>query len=79
MGKNNDSSWTYQQDIYKKKEIIKAVDDVSIDIKAGEIFGIVGFSDAGKSTLVCCINLLEYPDAGGKVTVDGVELTSLNS
>lgn len=28
MGKNNDSSWTYQQDLYKKKEIIKAVDDV---------------------------------------------------
>lgn len=63
----------------RKKEIIKAVDDVSIDIKAGEIFGIIGFSGAGKSTLVRCINLLENPDAGGKVTVDGVELTSLNS
>ena len=63
----------------RKKEIIKAVDDVSIDIKEGEIFGIIGFSGAGKSTLVRCINLLEYPDAGGKVTVDGVELTSLNS
>ena len=65
--------------IQEKKEIIKAVDDLSIDIKAGEIFGIIGFSGAGKSTLVRCINLLEYPDAGGKVTVDGVELTSLNS
>lgn len=54
----------------RKKEIIKAVDDASIDIKAGEIFGIIGFSGAGKSTLVRCINLLEYPDAGGKVTVD---------
>lgn len=63
----------------RKKEIIKAVDDVSIDIKAGEIFGIIGFSGAGKSTLVRCINLLEHPDAGGNVTVDGVELTSLNS
>ena len=63
----------------RKKEIIKAVDDVSIDIKEGEIFGIIGFAGAGKSTLVRCINLLEYPDAGGKVTVDGVELTSLNS
>lgn len=65
--------------IQEKKEIIKAVDDVSIDIKAGEIFGIIGFSSTGKSTLVRCINLLEYPDAGGKVTVDGIELTSLNS
>ena len=43
----------------RKKEIIKAVDDVSIDIKEGEIFGIIGFSGAGKSTLVRCINLLE--------------------
>lgn len=65
--------------IQEKKEIIKAVYDVSIDINAGEIFGIIGFSGASKSTLVRCINLLEYPDTGGKVTVDGVELTSLNS
>lgn len=65
--------------IQEKKEIIKAVDDVSIDIKAGEIFGIIGFTGAGKSTLVRCIKLLAYPDVGGKVTVDGVELTSLNS
>ena len=65
--------------IQEKKEIIKAVDDLSIDIRSCEIFGIIGFSGAGKSTLVRCINLLEYPDAGGKVTVDGVELTSLNS
>ena len=65
--------------IQEKKETIKAVDDVSIDIRSCEVFGIIGFSGAGKSTLVRCINLLEYPDAGGKVTVDGVELTSLNS
>lgn len=65
--------------IQEKKEIIKAVDDVSIDIRSCEVFGIIGFSGAGKSTLVRCINLLEYPNAGGKVTVDGVELTSLNS
>lgn len=65
---------------YKRKnEVIKAVDDVSLDIRAGEIFGIIGFSGAGKSTLVRCINLLEHPDEGGTVTVDGVGLTSLSS
>lgn len=54
----------------RKKRNHQSVDDLSIDIKAGEIFGIIGFLGAGKSTLVRCINLLEYPDAGGKVTVD---------
>ena len=53
-----------------------AVEDVSLEIKKGEIFGIIGFSGAGKSTLVRCINLLERPDSG-KVYIDGQEITSL--
>lgn len=56
---------------------VHAVRDVSLDIKEGEIFGIIGFSGAGKSTLVRCINLLERPTSG-KVFVDGVELTALS-
>ena len=55
---------------------VHAVRDVSLDIQAGEIFGIIGYSGAGKSTLVRCINLLERPTSG-TVTVDGVELTAL--
>ncbi len=55
---------------------VHAVRDVSLDIGAGEIFGIIGYSGAGKSTLVRCINLLEKPTAG-KVFVDGQELTGL--
>lgn len=43
---------------------ITAVNDVNIEIKKGEIFGIIGFSGAGKSTLVRCINLLEVPTEG---------------
>lgn len=54
-----------------------ALDDVSVNIPAGQIFGIIGRSGAGKSTLVRCINLLERPTEG-TVTVDGVELTELN-
>ena len=40
---------------------VYAVQDVSLEIREGEIFGIIGFSGAGKSTLVRCINLLERP------------------
>ena len=56
---------------------VRAVREVSLDIKQGEIFGIIGFSGAGKSTLVRCINLLERPTEG-TVTVDGTELTGLD-
>ena len=56
---------------------VKAVDNASIEIKDGEIFGVIGYSGAGKSTLVRCINLLERPDEGGRVEVGALELTSL--
>lgn len=55
---------------------IHAVKDVSLEIEAGDIYGIVGFSGAGKSTLVRCINMLERPDAG-TVTVDGIVLNDM--
>lgn len=43
---------------------VKAVQDVSLSVKEGEIYGIIGYSGAGKSSLVRCINLLEVPDEG---------------
>ena len=43
---------------------VAALHNVSLAVKAGEIFGIIGLSGAGKSTLVRCINLLERPDDG---------------
>ena len=43
---------------------VTALDDINLEIKQGEIFGIIGLSGAGKSTLVRCINLLETPTAG---------------
>lgn len=56
---------------------VNALQDVSIDVKAGEIFGIIGLSGAGKSTLVRCINLLERPDAG-QVLFHGKDLMQMN-
>jgi len=47
---------------------------VDLDIRGGEIFGIIGRSGAGKSTLIRCISLLERPTSG-RVLVDGVDLT----
>ncbi|CEE02836.1 Methionine import ATP-binding protein MetN 2 [Caldibacillus thermoamylovorans] len=63
---------------FSKDREVKAVDNVSITIHDEEIFGIVGYSGAGKSSLLRCINLLERPTSG-KITVDGVDLTKLDS
>lgn len=55
----------------------KVLNDISIDIKKGEIFAIVGHSGAGKSTLLRCINGLEdYSD--GSLKVNNKEIKSLN-
>ena len=53
-----------------------AIDDVTLSIGSGDIFGIIGESGAGKSALVRCINLLEQPTSGS-VVIDGHDVTSL--
>jgi D-methionine transport system ATP-binding protein len=58
-------------------DTLAAVRPTSLDIAAGDVFGLVGRSGAGKSTLLRLINLLEQPDAG-RVFVGGRELTALS-
>ncbi len=55
---------------------VKAVQNVSTHVKEGEIFGIIGYSGAGKSTMVRLLNLLERPDSG-EVIVDKTDLMKL--
>ncbi len=55
---------------------VAALQDVSLEVRAGEIFGIIGLSGAGKSTLVRCMNLLERPDSG-EMLFHGKDLTQL--
>ena len=47
-----------------KHAVIKAVDDVSFQMKKGEIFGLVGESGSGKSTVARCIMNVYQPTAG---------------
>jgi len=54
-----------------------AVKQVSLEVKAGDVYGLIGKSGAGKSTLLRLINLLERPDAG-EVLVNGQNLLGLN-
>jgi D-methionine transport system ATP-binding protein len=57
-------------------ERLAAVDDVSLQVRRGEVLGLIGTSGAGKSTLLRLINLLERADSG-RVEVAGRELTAL--
>jgi D-methionine transport system ATP-binding protein len=61
----------------KGEGAVSALQDIDLEIRQGEIFGIIGLSGAGKSTLVRCMNLLERPTAG-KVVVNGEDLTALS-
>ncbi|PST31555.1 methionine ABC transporter ATP-binding protein [Enterocloster lavalensis] len=49
---------------------VTALEDINLEIKSGEIFGIIGLSGAGKSTLVRCINYLEVPTSGKVIFQD---------
>ncbi|GLC28726.1 ABC transporter ATP-binding protein [Clostridium omnivorum] len=60
-----------------KDAVLKAVDDVSFDIKKGETLGLVGESGCGKTTCGRTVMGL-YSATGGTVTFDGVEIHSLN-
>ncbi|GEN50290.1 MULTISPECIES: methionine ABC transporter ATP-binding protein [Alkalibacterium] len=66
-----------EKTFFSKNQTLAALTDISLDIKTGEAFGVIGESGAGKSTLLRMINALETPDAGS-VTVDGVDLTHLS-
>ena len=60
-----------------RPQMIKAVDDISLEIYPGEILGLVGESGCGKSTLSRTILQLIKPTAG-RIEFDGTDLTSLS-
>ncbi|KGF09742.1 ABC transporter [Clostridiales bacterium S5-A14a] len=60
-----------------KTNTVQALKGINLSISKGEIFGIIGLSGAGKSTIVRCMNLLERPTSG-RVLVDGVDMMSLS-
>lgn len=59
-----------------KNQNITAVDNVGLNVKEGEIFGVIGYSGAGKSTLIRLLNGLEQP-TDGTVTVTGDEISQM--
>lgn len=56
---------------------LNVLHDVDLDVRAGEIVGLIGPSGSGKSSLLHAAGLLEKPSAG-RVILDGVDCTTLN-
>lgn len=65
-----------KKEIHDEFDAVVGVADVTLDVRRGEIFCVMGLSGSGKSTLVRHINRLLEPTAG-KVMVDGIDAMAL--
>lgn len=54
---------------------VKAIDDLSLDVDKGDVFGLLGPNGAGKTTLLSILTGLLQPKTG-KVTIEGFDLVS---
>lgn len=68
-----EGSRTWKNFYRAQKKAVKAVDQVSFEVKKGEIFGILGPNGSGKSTLIRMISTLLFPDEG-KLSIFGLDV-----
>lgn len=61
----------------KGDETITPLDNISMDIEAGDFISLMGPSGTGKSTLLNLVSGIDRPDSG-TITVDGVDVTKLS-
>ena len=60
---------------YFKKDAIRALDGISVDIRQGDVIAAIGPSGSGKSTFLRSLNLLEMPPTEGSIIFEGVDIT----
>ncbi len=62
-----------KDEIAKKTGVTVAINNVSFEVKRGEIYVLIGLSGSGKSTVVRCLNMLNHPSSG-KIYFEGSEI-----
>lgn len=62
---------------FQKEGKVEALKGVNISVDEGKIFGVIGISGAGKSSLVRCISSLEKPTSG-KIIIDNKDISKLS-
>ncbi|MHB8566163.1 MAG: oligopeptide/dipeptide ABC transporter ATP-binding protein [Nitrososphaerales archaeon] len=60
----------------RRTTLIKAVDDVSFDVRNSEVLSLVGESGSGKTTIARCVAALSKPTSGS-IKFNGTEVTTL--
>ena len=78
------SSVPYQIELQSVRKVypvqsgeVVALDNINLQIRKGDIFGIIGLSGAGKSTLIRCVNRLDTPTEG-RILIDGQNVLEMD-
>ena len=75
--KNLKKHYEINKGLFAKPTIIKAVNDISFEVKKGEVFSIVGESGCGKSTTAKLLMTIEEP-TNGRIFFEGKDITKFN-
>lgn len=66
-----------KKDFLQGKNVIRVLDDISLQIKTGEIIALLGKSGSGKTTMLSLLAGLDKPDHG-RIVVESTDLTKLS-
>jgi len=75
--KNLQKHYEVKKSLFAKPSLIKAVNEISFEVKKGEILSIVGESGCGKSTTAKLLMIIEKP-TGGEIFFEGKDITKFS-
>ncbi len=74
--KNLSKNYPIKNGLWQKPLLLKAVQDISFNVKQGQTMAIVGESGCGKSTLARMLTMID-PPSSGHLTINGVDIANM--